>query len=696
MRQLNIFILLAMITFSCVDEFDSGIKPEKPESIVQNEEINSYDVLKAYIDTNSTQSLKLGAYVNSASFLEKSHIYSLIESNFNQIAAPDFMSHGAVVNEDGSMNFSTVENFLELAKENNLDVFGFPLIWHLNQNGTFLNGRYGPKEFETPSFPNLLDKAGLVDGSFAGWESIVSGGSIQIADYNGDDVVKLTSGPNSSNPEDLRLTSPQIEISESTYELTVFILSDKEGEGRIAFEGLSNNTPELDWTGNGVKSSTFKTFVGWSKISFQISEFAAENIRVHIDLGYKPNVNYYVHVEGLSVCDINSEFENPDEIFLEAENGAVGSKWTIEEDEDASGGQYTVVLSADALLEPGDDPSNNVSHTFTINTPGKYKFWLRGTGASANDDSFHLKVDDNDWITWNNALSNIYDWHIIDTLDFSAGTHEVTVSYREDGAKLDRLYFTLTDKAPTGMGSPVALTKKLLLDILPEDKKQAVNATLEEWMSSLITAVNDDVTAWNVVNEPMDDNMPYELKTGNGSMDENVFYWQDYLGKDYAVQAFKVARSNVDEGDLLFIGDYGLVNNLEKCRGLIEYVNYIEDNGGTVDGIAVQMHLSLGVDENKISSMFEMLAETGKLVKVAQLEVSIPGSVEVTAETLQSQAQLYNSVVSKYYQHVPAAQCYGIELVGLVDSGDGANGLWDANYNRKPAYAGFARGMQDQ
>ena len=93
--------------------------------------------------------------------------------------------------------------------------------------------------------------------------------------------------------------------------------------------------------------------------------------------------------------------------------------------------------------------------------------------------------------------------------------------------------------------------------------------------------------------------------------------------------------------------------------------------------------------------MFQLLAKTGKLVKVAQLEVTIPSGSVIDKDSLQKQADMYKFAVNSYFQNVPASQRYGIEIAGIKDSDDNASGLWDVSFNRKPAYAGFADGLKD-
>jgi GH35 family endo-1,4-beta-xylanase len=207
------------------------------------------------------------------------------------------------------------------------------------------------------------------------------------------------------------------------------------------------------------------------------------------------------------------------------------------------------------------------------------------------------------------------------------------------------------------------------------------------------------VKAWDVVNEPMDDGNPYELKTGVGrELADDEFYWQDYLGKDYAVDAFKLAAQYGNTTDKLFINDYNLEYNLDKCRGLIEYVEYIESKGGRVDGIGTQMHISTNSDKDKIAEMFELLAATGKLIKISELDIGVGVQTQnATDEHYQAQAEMYKFVVEKYLEIIPADQQYGITVWSPKDSPASSSwragepiGLWTEGFDRKRAYGAVA------
>ncbi|MCU6167778.1 endo-1,4-beta-xylanase, partial [Enterobacter roggenkampii] len=127
------------------------------------------------------------------------------------------------------------------------------------------------------------------------------------------------------------------------------------------------------------------------------------------------------------------------------------------------------------------------------------------------------------------------------------------------------------------------------------------------------------------------------------------------------VTAIRIARSQEGHADdKLFINDYGLENSLDKCRGLIEYVKYVESKGVKVDGIGTQMHVSLnGVNKETIAEHFRLLAATGKLIKISELDmgINVDGkgikTEDATDEQLREQAELYKYIVKTYFEIIP-------------------------------------------
>jgi len=248
--------------------------------------------------------------------------------------------------------------------------------------------------------------------------------------------------------------------------------------------------------------------------------------------------------------------------------------------------------------------------------------------------------------------------------------------------------------------------QQLYVEKTAAEKDAILTAELERWVKGIMGVAGYYVKSWDAMNEPMSDGPdPSQLKTAPANPAANEFYWQDYLGKDVAVKVIQFARQYGGNDLKLFINDYNLEYNLDKCRGLIQYASYIESKGAKVDGFGTQMHISLDTDSNKIVQMYKLLAATGKLVKVTELDIGLGGNPVITTpnateDNYQAQAKMYRFVVEKYFENIPASQRAGITVWSPFDSpADGgwrANqpiGLWTINHVRKPAYAGFANGL---
>jgi GH35 family endo-1,4-beta-xylanase len=235
----------------------------------------------------------------------------------------------------------------------------------------------------------------------------------------------------------------------------------------------------------------------------------------------------------------------------------------------------------------------------------------------------------------------------------------------------------------------------------------------------MMQACDGRVKGWDVVNEPMSDAVPTELKTAGRDGDAKTnFYWQDYLGKDYVRTVVKLARQYGPQDMKLFVNDYNLeaaYNSNAKLQGLIDMIKYWESDGVTkIDGIGSQMHVTCSMNpttqqrnEAAYVNHLKMMVATGKLVRLSELDMGITDengnkvlTKDVTPAQQQAMAAYYKFIVSKYLELVPAAQQYGITQWCLQDSPEGSGwragepvGLWNSQYERKPAYVGFADGL---
>jgi len=250
-----------------------------------------------------------------------------------------------------------------------------------------------------------------------------------------------------------------------------------------------------------------------------------------------------------------------------------------------------------------------------------------------------------------------------------------------------------------------------------EEKRDALLGAMEDWISGMYEHLNGRVLNYDVINEPIADNnqwrgvggnfmdddvAPEESADGglNLNWDDDHFYWGYYIGKDYGVKAFEFARKYAPQNSNLFVNEYGLESNPNKLAALLEFINYIDENGQHVDGIGTQMHVSTSITQAEVDAMFKTLAATGKLVRVTELDVQV-GTTTPSTSQLAEQAATYQMIVESYLANVPQAQQSGITIWSLTDNKreheywlpDDQPNLFDANYGRKHAYKGVCDGL---
>jgi GH35 family endo-1,4-beta-xylanase len=300
------------------------------------------------------------------------------------------------------------------------------------------------------------------------------------------------------------------------------------------------------------------------------------------------------------------------------------------------------------------------------------------------------------------------------------------------GLKLDLSTFTLTaqQKLLTSFvmtfgsetGSADLLMDNIALEwskvgqVIPKtaaERKTIYTAELDKWIKAIGEAGKDKVTSWSVVYQPMDETDPTQLrsKPSTGTIPANTFYWQDYLGKDYAAIAIGMLKQYANATDKIFFTETNLVDNLAKIQGLKDFITYTEGEGAQVDGIATELALNVDADKAKIETMLQSLAATGKLIKISALDIGTGTTTAQATPTLyQQQADMYKWFVKAYNDLIPANQRAGITFRSPHDriSGDSWRpnepvGLWTrfttgstvkAGLQRKPAYLGVIEALQ--
>lgn len=714
MNKLNKIIwLLGVLLFlnSCRKKENLGFQVEKPATVAAQEIIDTFPDLKTYINRQRNPDFKFGAALSLSDYTNQGVMYRLVNRNFDEIVLGYEMKHGAIVQADGTLALDNVNKLLKTAKGAGMSVYGHTLGWHANQNATYLRSLIAPLIVTTPGFSNSLDLTTIKAGSFSGWTVSNPGAGITVENglgmAAGTKAIQLISSSGSSTAEALQLVTPAITVVPGhKYEIVCYIKSSAEGQGRIAFEGLNNNTPKADWMKTGTASETFTTSLWWKEIRFQVSDFSGSSIKLHFDLGYKSNITYYIDVNNIYVYDT----QGPAVITNLIANGdfEAGGAWG------GWGNNSTRAISAAGAGYGG------TGKCLVLTNPTATNYWVAQTiydllaplnNGEKYNLSFYVKGSAAGIIRPEMQTTTDYSSNGFGTVNVTTDWQKVDVSATMTAATRTRFLFSFGEFAGTIYidnlvlsSSKVAGTGSITVDKTAAEKQIIIGNAFEKWIAGMVTNCKDYVKAWDVINEPMDDGKPAELKTGVGrTLASDEFYWQDYLGKDYAVTAFKLARKYGNANDIHFINDYNQEYNLDKCNGLIAYVQYIESKGARVDGIGTQMHISISADKSKITQMFQALAATGKLIKISELDIGVGvKTAAATPEMYQAQAEMYKYVIDKYFEIIPAAQRYGITIWSPLDSPLGSGwradepiGLWTQSYVRKLAYAYVAKSLAE-
>ena len=666
------------------------------------EKIARYDALKTYSDYVVGAGIILDLYMND-------EIYrNIVNENFDEVTVGYAMKHGAMVNAEGEINFEPIDEFIALTNEAGIDVYGHTLVWHANQNASYLNSLIAPTVIPGSSGANALDLSGLQDGTFTGWGKNNPGDGISIVEGEGlgDDsqAIELIASSGAANPWDLQLATPEIPVvAGHEYEVSFYIRSDQPGKGRVSFSGLENNYPWKDWFGTGSQTEAFETSSQWQQVKFTVSDFTAETFAMFLDLGYLPGVTYYIDVDSFSVVDLDAENEIVNLIAngdFEAGNldgwngwGNSSTRAVSAEGEGYGDSGYAMVLT-----NPSEAQLYEAQQVYTLDEPLE-----EGTEYTV---SFYVKADMPATIQYQ-LQSPDYSADYSGGLDVGTTWSQIVTTITPTAADRNKFVFDFGQTPTTFYIDDVVLTSgevatgtgPVIIEMTEEEKAEVIGNAMEDWISKMVSRYTDEVTAWDVVNEPMREGGT--LRDGNVTdLASDDFYWVKYLGKDYAVTAFKLAREYAEPSDVLFINDYNLESSMAKLDGLIEYVNYIESQGATVDGIGTQMHVTLNTSRENITEMFQKLAATGKIIKISELDVRL-GTASPTADQLIEQADMYQFILDSYGEIIPAAQQYGVTIWNVSDNPqehefwlpDESPNLWNANYERKPAYKGVADGL---
>ena len=237
-------------------------------------------------------------------------------------------------------------------------------------------------------------------------------------------------------------------VSGSVISMTATTGSDLYGPVQYSFEEISGNPGGTD---SGWQVSSSYTDTGLSPGPGRQYTY---RVRMRDDLG---NIGSYSISQ--SATTMGAYEESGGVLSMEAENGAVGSRWLIGNDADASNDAYIEIDPAynyTGMSAPECTTTECIaSYDFNISTSGNCRFWFRMYSDNANDDSFFWRIDNGSWIFENNRF-DLGAWYSTDNTQvdtLGTGAHVLEIGYRENGTRLDKFVIQLDSMtAPSGEG----------------------------------------------------------------------------------------------------------------------------------------------------------------------------------------------------------------------------------------------------
>lgn len=741
---LGLVALLALS--SCADDKFSEYRTDMTKNLKEYQYLNNYEPLKKYVEDMKASGkcnpdFKLGIALEAAEFNKQGLVYCLAGSNFNEMTAGNAMKYASCVKNDGTFDFNTVKDFVTNAKDAGLTIYGHTLAWHSQQNKKYLSKLIADKEIQVDPSQKVEKTDKELDCSTLSsydWFDPACPSSV-TTEWNKDGAVVIT------NPEPIEpFYSLQywlvngISLDEGKeYKLTIECKAEGASDANIHFK-LGN------WSVGDEQQFTIPVGKGYQKVVLSVSPKTANNgiMFQHGDFAgkiYWKSIKI-THSEAPSVeiftdCLSNGEMKTGDDMsnFVVREAGKGGD---VAGTPIAGGpdGKNCVVVHANA------NAANEWDTQFFIYTPNKT--WSAGDKYKI---TFYYKASENiDAATQCHSKPGDYLHYECLSPNPSFTTqwqkYESTGKIPEQGDGMKAIAFNLNvgkkDHAIDYYFADIhwyTVEKGNKIPLKPEEKKSLLTDAMGKWIDGMMEATDGYVTSWDVVNEALsggnkDSDGKYALQhaaTASADDKKNCFFWQDYLGDiDYVRTVVAAARKsfaahNGDPDKLkLFINDYNLESdwdNNDKLVSLKKWIKVWEADGVTkIDGIASQMHITCYADpdtqkrkKDHIVKMLELMAESGKLCKISELDMGYEDAKgnkltydQMTEEQHKEMRDLYTFVLQKYFEIIPIDQQYGITQWCATDSPKDSGwrkgeptGLWDLNYLRKHTYAGFAAGL---
>lgn len=713
--KVNKYIISALVCpfvlGSCADWDDWKYDVEKPQTIAQYEYLNDYAPLKEYLDRDAHPGFKVSAALAVDEFNQQGPLFRLAAHNFDEIVAGNAMKMASCVNDQGVMDFSKVSSFVTAAEDAGVSIYGHTLAWHAQQPKKWLEKLLADKELDID--PNEKVEQEVKTQSFEGLSKF----PFYVMGYE----PEIINGVLTSKCDEWHqyfVVDGLSGLEEGkTYKVTAMIRATKEHTINVQFGNWGN-----------LAEAKMKIGTEWKECSV---EMQCPPVTSGFSVFQPGSFDGTIEIKWVRV----SKLETP---AMEVEQEVKYQTY-----QDGTFPYYQMgcapeVINGSMHFVPTGDWSQFFCVAGVALKPGNYAVDVEIKSTKAGNIKMTVQ---NGWggdaesFTGNVALKE----------GWTTARFKMTL---EQGGNYDFILKPETFDATLDLKSVSVkqIVKMNSIPLTPQEKSDTLTWAMNKWISGMMQATEGKVKSWDLINEAISGggnvNGFYALQTeATSEHNPQDFYWQDYFTPEMygpivekaARDAYAAVEGTTPEDLKLFINDYNLESdwdNNQKVKSLVYWIGVWEKKGKElgwntkIDGIGSQMHISYYEDpqilESKkkaIQNMLKIMAETGKLVRISEIDMGYvdKDGKDVTTAQLEklpieervakekAMAEHYKWIIEQYFKIVPVSQQYGICQWCLTDSPTDSGwrpgqpvGLWNLNYQRKPAYGGFADGLANK
>ena len=713
--KVNKYIISALVCpfvlGSCADWDDRKYDVEKPQTIAQYEYLNDYAPLKEYLDRDAHPGFKVSAALGVDEFNQQGPLFRLAAHNFDEIVAGNAMKMASCVNDQGVMDFSKVSSFVHAAEDAGLTVYGHTLAWHAQQPRKWLEKLIADKKLDVDPGQKTfteLSRQTYTDGKFPfyqmGCAPDIINGSIHFV-------------PTGDWSQFFCMTGCSMKAG--NYVAILHIKSTK--------DGMISLTAQNGWGAEAQKIT--------QKFTVKANEWVDAEVALNDIQG--GNYDFVLLPETFDgTLDLQSvtigQYESP---AMEVEQEVKHQTYTDGKFPFYQMGCAPDIINGSIHFVPTGDWSQFFCVSGAALTPGDYAVDVGIKSTKAGNIKMTVQ---NGW----GGDAESRDGTVALKKGWTTARFKMTL---EQGGNYDFILKPETFDATLDLKSVTVkkIVKTNSIPLTPKEKSDTLTWAMNKWISGMMQATEGKVKAWDLINEAISGggnvNGFYALQTeANSEHNPQDFYWQDYFTPEMygpivekaARDAYAAVEGTNPEDLKLFINDYNLESdwdNNQKVKSLVYWIGVWEKKGKElgwntkIDGIGSQMHISyyenpktLESKKKAIQNMLKIMSETGKLVRISELDmgyVDKDGNDVTTAQLEKlpidervakekAMAEHYKWIIEQYFKIVPVKQQYGICQWCLTDAPTDSGwrpgkpvGLWNLNYQRKPAYGGFADGL---